>query len=181
MAAPLLAVGLGISAFQIWSGLQQAKMITRQAGLQNQINDMNAKYAELDAYEAEKFGYTQTSRYQTVIDSTVGTQRASYAAQNVDINFGTAAEVQAETKLIGFLNQLDMQKEARLRAKGLKIEASNIRLGGAMSASKAAMDSYAVRMAGITGAASTGFQTAASAGYLTNKDGGTTGYKTGIR
>lgn len=169
MAVPLMAVGLGISAFQLWSGLQQSHMIREQAGLQSRINSLNARYAELDAYEAEKYGFTQASRYQSVIDATVGSQRAAYASQGVDVSFGTAAAVQAESQLAGFLNKLDMQKEARQRALGLKVEASNIRLGGAMQRSQAEIQAFGAMAGGVTSAASTAFYSAAESGFFKAK------------
>jgi hypothetical protein len=141
-------------------------MIREQAGLQNRINILNAEYAELDAYEAEKMGYTRSARYQSVIDATIGAQRSAYAAEGVDVNFGTAAEVQAESQLAGFLNKLDMQKEARQRALGLKVEASNIRLGAGMQRSQAEMQAFGALMGGITGAASTAFYAGAESGFF---------------
>ena len=138
-----------LTGLQIWSGYQQANSIRDTARLNRAINAANARYAEIDAMEAEKLGYTQATRYQTVIDSTVSEQRVGYAAQGVDVSFGTAAEVQKESKLMGFLNQLEIQNVARARARGLKIEASNIRLGGQMSNIQSEINQSAARTTGL--------------------------------
>lgn len=145
----------GIAAYQIWSGLQQAESIRESAKLTKEISEMNAKYAEIDAYEAEKSGYGDTARYQTTIDNTIADQRTGYAAQNVDVNFGTAAEVQADTKLTGFLNQLDIQKQARAKALGYKREARQIRLQGSMGNIQARSNASATVTTGLIHGANT--------------------------
>ncbi len=146
---PALAVTAALGGLQMWSGLQQAEIIKGQSDLTQNMANMNAKYAEIDAWEAEKYGYSETARYQTVVDQTVGEQRAALAASNVDVGFGTAQEIQQETKLTGFLNQLDIQRQARAKAMGLKIEASNYRLQGAFQGLQGESQAAAARNAGI--------------------------------
>ena len=146
----------GVAGLQIASGLQQAQMIRRQARLTEQLNEMNARFAEIDAYEAEKFGYSEAAAYQTQIDATVGQQKVAFAAQGVDVNFGTAAQLQAETRLTGFLNTIDIQNQARAKARGIRNEASNIRLGSYMSRSQAEINASAVQTQAFLGAANTG-------------------------
>ena len=69
-----VAIG-AMAAFQVWSGIQQGAMIRRQSKISQQLAEMNAKFAEYDAWEAEKAGYSEMARYQTMIDSTVAQQR----------------------------------------------------------------------------------------------------------
>ena len=146
----------GVAALQVWSGLQQAQMMRRQAKLTEQLNEMNARFAEIDAYEEEKFGYSEAAAYQTQIDATVGQQRVAFAAQGVDVSFGTAAQLQAETRLTGFLNTIDIQNQARAKARGLRNEAANIRLGSYMGRSQAEINASAAQTQGILGAVNTG-------------------------
>lgn len=153
MAAAAYAALAGL---QIVNGLHQAQMMREQSALQQRINEMNAKYAEIDAYNAEIMGETEIAAYQVQIDQTVGEQRAGYAAQDVDVNFGTAKEVQEETKLVGFLNQIQMRRDARAKAMGLRREAGNIRLGSAMQAGQSEMTGRSAMMSGVLQAGSTG-------------------------
>jgi hypothetical protein len=155
MAVPAL-VYAGMAAYQLYSANQQAKAIARNAQLTNKINAANARFLEIDAYEAEKFGYTQVARYDNMVSDVIGQQRSGYASQNVDVNFGTAGQLQAESKLAGYLNTLDMQSEARKKALGLKNEASNVRLGMFMTNAQSKLDQQAARTAGLTGAINTG-------------------------
>ena len=145
-----------LAAYQLAAGFQQAQMIRDNADLQNRINELNAGFADKDAYEAEKLGYTEVARYQNVVDTTVGDQRAAYAAQGVDVSYGTAAEVQSETRLTGLLNMLDIQKQAREKALGFKNEARNIRLQGGMARSQAELNAAGAQNQGIIGAVGTG-------------------------
>lgn len=154
MAAGAAFAALG--GFQLWSGLQQAELIMGSARLTNQINEANARFIELDAYEAEKFGYTQSARYQATIDKVLAQQKSAFAASDTDFTSGVAAELQAETKLVGFLNVIDLQNEARKRALGLKTQASNVRLGIGITNAQAQMNAFAAQVGGITGAARSG-------------------------
>lgn len=145
-----------LAGFEVISGLQQAELIRNQARLTQAMGEMNAKFAELDAYEAEKFGYTQSAEYQKEIDATISQQRAAYMDQGIDVNFGTAAEVQQETRLTGFLNKLALQRQARARAMGIKTQASNLRLGATMTGAQADINSRAAVAQGVIGGAKAG-------------------------
>lgn len=144
-----------LAAYQLVSGAQQAETIREQGRLNKEIADVNAEYAELDAYNAEQSGYTQEARYQHVIDSTLSHQRVAQASQNVDVSFGTAKELQAETKLNGFLNQLDIKNQAHQQALGYKMQARNIRLAGVTGKAQAEYNAGATQNAAIIGAAGT--------------------------
>lgn len=120
----------GAAAFSLIAGAQQAETIRANAAITKSVSDMNARYAELDAYDAVQEGYTKEARYQEAIDDTVGAQREAYAFHNVDVNFGTAQQLQAQTKLTGFLNQLDIKNMADQKSRGYQSQAINIRLSG---------------------------------------------------
>lgn len=155
-----------LAGFQLWSSLQQAQMYQENARIQQQVADMNAKYAEIDAYNLELATEAEIAAYQPVIDQTVAEQRAGYAEQDVDVNYGTAAEVQAETRLTGFMNQLKMRQEGRARAMGIRNEAGNYRLGGATARAQGEMNAFGARLTGYLGAAQTGM-----AAYSRNSSG----------
>jgi hypothetical protein len=150
-------VGIGVLAgYQIFSGLRQSKKIKEQARKQAALMELNAKYLEADAYEAEKFGETKMARYQSVVDANIGEQKQAYAAQGVDVNSGTAKAVQTESQVVGFLNSLEIQKEARQRAAGLRREAANVRRGIGVMTAQAAADASATRLQAFAKAAETG-------------------------
>lgn len=159
---------IAMAAVQLISGFQQAEMIRAKARLQQDMNEMNAQYIERDAWEAEKFGYTQASRYATNIASILGEQKVGLAAQGVDISSGTAKEIQEETKLTGFLNTLDLQRAGRAKAYGLKIQASNVRLGNFMQGQQAELDAQGSIRGGALNAAAYAYK--GFSGYSDTKD-----------
>lgn len=144
-----LIAAAALAAFQIASGYQQGEMIRENARLKREIDDLNIESAHVDAYNARKEGYTEVSRYQNVIDQTVGEQRAAFAAKGVDVNYGTASEVQAETEFTGYLNKLDIFKKANERAQGFEKEAANMRLSSSMSFRQAETDAAGAQMRGL--------------------------------
>lgn len=153
---PVIAAALGLGAFQIWASRQNAEMVLEQQELQGDINDMNAEFLELDAWEAEKFGFSQSARYQSVIDQTIGAQRTAFAGEGVDVSSGTARAIQEEARLTGTLNLIEIQRRARARAKGIRLKASNLRLGTELGSLAAASEASGIETAGILRAGQTG-------------------------
>lgn len=160
-----------MAGYQIISSMQQAEILRQNAEISKEINEMNAQYAEMDAWEAEKTGLEQEARYQTTIDQTAGAQKVALAAQDMDINFGTAKELQNESKLAGFLNHLDIRNQAHAQALGLKNQARNIRLTGRAESASANLQASAIQNAGLMRGLETGVNATEKYGY-----GGASGY-----
>ncbi len=154
MAVPLLVLGV-VAAGQMISGLKQADDIRSANELNRMLDEMNAEWLEQDAWEAEKYGYTASTRYQTMVDGVVGDQRIAYAAGGVDVGFGTAAAIQEEAKLTGFLNQLDIQNQAHANAKNIKQKAMNLRFGAKVRSGEAESAANAATNAGYLNAGKT--------------------------
>lgn len=153
-ALPYLAGGL--VAFQIYNGIKQAESIRQQARLTAKLNELNAQYIEYDAWQAEAFGQTEQARYQSEIDRVEGEQKVTFAANDVDINYGTAAELQGETRLTGVLNKIQIQNQATSRSLGLRREANNVRFRSIMQQAEAEASAQASITSGFANAAQTG-------------------------
>lgn len=145
----------GLAGLEVWSGLQQAESIRAQGELQKQLAAINEKYAYIDAYNAENDGANQALRYDTTISQTIGDQRTSMAAANIDVNFGTAAEIQEESKFTGFLNKIDILNQAQNKALGLRQQG---RMIGLQSQMQGVQNSMAERAA-VTSAVTSGAKT----------------------
>lgn len=154
MAIPLVVYG-AMAGLQLLSGVQQANNIQKQAELSKKLDEFNIEQAELDAFNAEADGYTQMARYKNVIEAIDSTQRNTYYAANVDPNFGTAADIQADTKVTGTLNLLDLQSQAHQRALGYKKQANNMRGQSEMNQIGATFQATTARNTAILGAANT--------------------------
>lgn len=177
----------GLAAYSMLTGMQNAEMIRENARLSQEVNDFNSDLALLDAYQAQQDGYSQEARYENVISQTIGSQRAAYAAGGVDVNFGTAAAVQSETRLRGELNKMDIINEANNRAIGYRNEARATRLQGFLNSSASEVSAAATQNAGIIKAAELGLSGYAKEGGFNNKASkigssktGTSGYPNNV-
>ena len=161
-------VFVGVAAFQLVSGLQQAETIRENGKLTREIADMNAEFAEIDSFHAEQDGGTQAAAYEGKADMVQSDQVAAYAAKDVDASFGTAAEVIADSKLATFLNVVDIKNQAHRKALGYKEQARQYVTGGALASAQANINASATQNSAVIGAATT-----AASGYskyLSRKD-----------
>ena len=172
MAVPLIVYG-AMAGLQLLSGVQQANNIQRQAELQKNLDEFNVEQAELDSFNAEADGYTQMARYGSVINAVESTQRNTYYANDVNPNFGTAADLQADSKLTGQLNLLDIQSQAHQRALGYKKQANNMRGQSGMNSIAASFQAESTKNTAILGAANTVVTGLEKNGYFDDS----TGYK----
>lgn len=113
--------------------LGQASSIKDTADMNRSINELNAKFVELDAFDTLSKGITEEARYKGVIENTLNEQKVQFATHNVDANFGSAAEVAADTKVQGIVNQAAIKNNAYAGALGLKQQALSLRTQGALN------------------------------------------------
>jgi hypothetical protein len=154
MAVPLIVYG-AMAGLQLLSGVQQANNIQKQAELSKELDEFNREQSLLDAFNAERDGYTQMARYGSTINAIESTQRNIYYANDVNPGFGTAADIQADTKNVGQLNLLDIQSQAHQRALGYKKQALGIKTQSGMNQIGASLQSTSARNTAILGAANT--------------------------
>jgi len=155
MAAQMALYG-GLAALQLTGGYFASQNIKATARLNQEIADMNAQFAELDAYDALLEGESEKARYQSVIDSVLGEQQAIMEAQGVDTSFGSAASISEETKFTAELNLMEIEKQAQERALGYKRQARDLRTSGAMTRAQGDIEAGATRFTSALGAAQTG-------------------------
>lgn len=148
----------GLAGLQLASGYFAAENIKKTAKLNQDIANMNAEFAELDAYDAKIEGESQVAKYQSVIDNALGEQQARLAAADVDLNYGSVADIQKETRFIGELNKMEIIKQAEQQALGYKRQARDYKLGGVMNYSQAKSQASTVQTQAILGAALTGYK-----------------------
>lgn len=146
----------GMAGLQLAGGYFASQNIKATAELNRDIADMNAEFAELDAYDAELEGYSAQARYQGVIDNTLAEQSAIMNAQDIDVNYGSAASVAAETKFTGEMNLMEIEKQAQMQALGYTRQARDIRLGSEMNYADSKTRAGQAMLSGITSAAQSG-------------------------
>ncbi len=157
---------VGVAAFQVINGMNQAEIIREQGKIARDIADMNAEFAEVDEWHAEQDGQKGVAQYEGQVEQVVSTQKNEFAAKDVDFKFGSAAEVIADTQLAGMLNGMDIKNQAHEKALGYKREARGIRLSGATGMAQSNLNASATQSSAIMGAAST-----AASGYAKSTKG----------
>lgn len=146
---------LALAGLQIVGGFQSADIIRKNGDLQANIANMNAQYAELDAYKATEAGYGNAARYQSTIDQTIAADRGAYASEGVQVGYGTAAAVQGDNRIAGMVNTLQIQKNARDQAAGYQAQAINIQLGAQTIQLQAGLNADSTQSQALLGATST--------------------------
>lgn len=155
MAAQAFIYG-GMAALQLAGGYFASQNIKESARINREIAEMNAEFAELDAYDAELEGYTRLGRYQSVIDNTLSEQQAIMTAQNIDVSYGSAATIQEETRFMGELNKMELEKQAQEAALGYTRQARDIRFGANLEQGRENSRAASTMFNSVLGAANTG-------------------------
>jgi hypothetical protein len=123
MALPALAlIGTGISAAgTVFAGVSSAEQASYQAAVARNnatIAGQNEEYAaESGAVNAENAGLQAGQR--------LGAIKASQAANNIDVNSGSAADVQKSQRELGEYSQVSAENQALLQAHGYAATATS--------------------------------------------------------
>lgn len=115
-ASAISAVG------QIYGAQVQSEAIRAKADFDAAQAEINAKFAEMEAKEVINAGDRQAREYRKKVRQTAGAQRAALAASGVDVDVGTAAQLQRETAETGALDVMAIKNNAWRQAFGLTQE-----------------------------------------------------------
>lgn len=125
LSTTLLAIGLtgvGISAVGQWRAGNQAR----------ELGEYNAAAAEKQAEDALLRGREDEQRFRQGVKMLIGSQKAGFAGQGVDVSSGSALDVQADAAFLGELDALTIETNAQREAWGYRVQAENYRRGGQM-------------------------------------------------
>lgn len=103
---------------------------TRAGAETKGIYDQNAIFAERQAQDAEQRGELDAGRMRRKTEQVIGAQRTSLAAQGVDVNRGSALDVQADAAYLGELDAQTIKNNAAKEAWGYRVQASDYRARG---------------------------------------------------
>jgi len=126
-----LAIGaLAVQAYSTVRAAQAAKKAGKAgheaADSQADLADFNAAVAGVQAEDAVARGAEEESRFRAGVRGMVGSQRAGFAAGNIDVGYGSAADVQADTAFLGELDALTIRTNAAREAWGYKVQAEDL-------------------------------------------------------
>lgn len=118
----------GVSA--LGNGISQSSALHSQADYQRLVAGENARLAEIKAGDAMERGDRAANKADLQTSRLIGAQRASYGAQGVDVNTGSAAKVQSDSATLGALDSLTIKNNAWREAWGYKVQADNDAFAG---------------------------------------------------
>lgn len=132
---PYTAAMLAKAGFDILSAYSSGEAAKVRAELQAQLAEFNARAAEQDAFEVIKVGMAKKANYESKAQQVASKQNVAYAVADVDTSFGTAKQMQEESRLMGQLNAKDIEDAAHSQAVGYKAKALEYRFGSEMNKS----------------------------------------------
>lgn len=142
------ALGVAGAGLKLFSALSGASATRAADNAQADAQATNALIAERAAASAITSGQEQASNASIRGAQTIATQRAALAANGVDINSGTAANVQASTKWVTDSNIDTITANAARAAMGYTTQSQNY--ANSSGAYRAAADSVSPVTAGAT-------------------------------
>lgn len=116
---------MAIATIFVTSSYGEGEASKSAASYRKNIAKINENYARIQAEQVIKAGEKTATNYNRQIKQMIGTQRSSFASQGVDVNEGTAAEIQLETADFGAEDAQTIRSNAFLQAWGFKTQARN--------------------------------------------------------
>ena len=144
LAAPAAAGTLATAsmAATVGAGVMSAASMYQQGQMAKQVGRNNQTMAEYAAVDAVRRGDEDAARVNRQASQLKGAQRASLAARGLDLNSGTAGEIQDQ---VDFFNQTD-QNTARGNAArdawSLRYQGSNARAEGDFAAKQGQLKAF---------------------------------------
>ncbi|MES2055176.1 MAG: hypothetical protein V4564_04480 [Pseudomonadota bacterium] len=129
MCPPAFAVPLAIASTVVATGgaVLQGIGQAQQYRYQAQIADQNAHIADEQAKDSILNTNLEARARGRQLAQMKGAQQATLAANGVDLNFGSAADLQRDTAMIGAEDYAQIYKGGNERTKGFDVGASNYR------------------------------------------------------
>ena len=119
-------IAYGVAAVLAVAGGVQTARAQRAAGeAQAQADEANARIGQQQAEQARQIGNMEEERQMRRVRAAVATQRATQAANGLDVNSGTALDLQAETAGFGTADALNLRSNAIRQAWGFEVGAVN--------------------------------------------------------
>lgn len=122
-ATAALAVVAGGTAMSAYGQMQSGKET-------NTLFQQNAQIAEYQAQDAEARGKVGEKQSRRLTEKVIGAQRTSLAGQGVDVNRGSALDVQSDAAYLGELDALTIRNNAAKEAWGYRMQAKDLSTRG---------------------------------------------------
>ena len=94
-----------------------------QGDYQKMMSELNSEIADFQAEDALRRGEKEIELYESQIKKIIADQQVGFAAQGIEIDTGSAAIVQQDTRYLAELDKLQIKNNAYREAFGYRIEA----------------------------------------------------------
>lgn len=125
MAGVMLGLSVGQSFASLTSGMAMASSIKRQAEFNARTYELNAKLADMQAEDALRRGEKQVQQHRMGMKQIISQQRVSLAAQNIQLDEGSAMEVMESTARLGEMDAITISNNAWKESFGYRISRLN--------------------------------------------------------
>lgn len=116
---------MGVSALSSIGTAFAQSSAQKSAGIyQQSVYESNQRLAEIQAKDAITRGDTEARKSLQNTRVLIGAQRAAMAAQGLNLEDGSALDIQQETAGIGAMDALDIKNNAWREAWGYKVQAN---------------------------------------------------------
>jgi hypothetical protein len=132
-----------------------AQLIEEGSETNAQIAEYNARMLEAKARDAVRRGFEDESRFRVDLRGLIGSQRAGYAGQGVDVSEGSPLDVQTDTAYQGELDALTIRTNAAREAWGFNVSAEDERMQAAAQRKLGKLQASSTRKVGRSEALST--------------------------
>jgi hypothetical protein len=150
------------------AGLYQADAAKKAGEAQNTIAQRNAELEDYKGKMAVNIGAVAEENHRAKVRQMVGSQRATLAANGVDLGSGTALDLIGETAEFGEADALTIRYNAAREAWGYGTNATNYRTEGSVARTNgrnSAKGTYLTTAASMASMAGGGFGGGATASY----------------
>ena len=124
--AALVVGGIG-TGVQAYGAIQQGQAAKKAAAYNAQVAQNNAKIAEQNANYAIQAGTQKAAMESLRGRAALGKIKAAQAASGINVNTGTAADVQEGAREANVLDTATVLQNAQLQAYGYRSQASNFK------------------------------------------------------
>jgi len=125
MGAAAIPLAIGSAALQAVGTISQAQAAKKQANYQAQVAMNNQIIANQNADAATQVGNAQENQKRQQVRQVIASQRAAQASSGIDINSGSALDVQSDTAALGELDALTIRDNASRQARGFRQQGLN--------------------------------------------------------
>lgn len=119
-----------LALLQLSSSYAQSSAIESEGNYQKSISDINSRFADINAEDAIKRGDKEAIELKKQAKRMIGTQRVNLATQGIDIESGSALDVQEDTAGQAELDAITIRNNAWKEAWGYKVQSLNYSIEG---------------------------------------------------